>query len=273
MKCGPKPLGFTLVETMIFLAVSGALLITAMAFITSTQSVTQFNQGANDALQQINTVIGNVSDGYYPNMKNFSCAAGPGGPVISAGTTEQGKNKGCVFLGRVIDFQPEVSGQQKKFVIHDVAGLQQYIAPDGAIKDVDTMEKAKPTLLSSVIADNAQEIFYRNGLRLGSLEYESGGTVDAAGFFSSLAKTVDAGINAGLADTSAQQFDFVGFNFATITGGGTFAGNYDDLVDDTRAGLKLCLTDGSRQAEILIGGNNRSANTSMTIGGGDCTTP
>ena len=89
MKCGRKPLGFTLVETMIFLAVSGALLLTAMAFITSTQSGAQFNQGANDALQQINGVIGNVTDGYYPNTKNFSCSVVGGKPDIAAAINEK----------------------------------------------------------------------------------------------------------------------------------------------------------------------------------------
>src|SRR5882762_7178443 len=105
MKTGLNALGFTIVETMIVLAITGALLLMAMLMISGQQGKTEFTQAINDIQAQINDVINNVGTGYYAKTTDFSCSAGASGPVFNAsGSTGQGSNTACVFMGRAVQF-------------------------------------------------------------------------------------------------------------------------------------------------------------------------
>ena len=264
MKRGRQTQGFTIVETMIFLAVSGALLLSAIAFITSTQSNTQFNQAANDALQQINGVINNVADGYYAGNDNVTCSVS-GNAITSVGigpANARGTNDKCVFLGRVIEFG--TGAADNRFTVHDVAGLRT-ISSGGAEIEVTDMATASSTLVTGT----EQIVTYRNGLRFGKLTQGAVDGFDAVGFFGTLGKVVSSGLNAGQLQTASQQNDFVGFRYNQISTG-ALRGDYVTNKDASRDGMTLCLTDGERQAEIIIRGQRRSANTSMVIGIGTC---
>jgi type II secretory pathway pseudopilin PulG len=117
------PLGYTLVEVLIFVAVSGFMFLIAAIFISGKQSNAEFRQGMNDINTQIQTVINDVANGNYPSNSNFTCTPGPSGPTISTGSTQQGQNQGCIFLGKVIQFG--VSGTNNAgYNIYTVAGNQ-----------------------------------------------------------------------------------------------------------------------------------------------------
>ena len=93
MKRGINPLGFTIVETMIFLAVSGALVVVGLSAVYGTQGRSEFRVAVNDAQQQIDKVINNVSNGYYADTSNISCSNIGNNTVISS---KQGIfNTGC----------------------------------------------------------------------------------------------------------------------------------------------------------------------------------
>ncbi len=259
MKCGRQTRGFTIVETMIFLAVSGALLLVAMGFITSTQSTTQFNQGANDALQQINKVVNNVSNGYYAGNSDVVCTKSAGGLTASStgGGDSRGTNADCVFLGRVISFGTRGSDT---YTAYDVAGLR--VTNTGG--EVDSMLKASPTRITGT----EEQVTYRNGLQFGGLKRGSASGFDAAGFFGSLGKIASSGSGTDL-ESTAQQFDFVAFNQADFPGAVTasYESNKTASMSD---GIKICLYEGNRQAVIAVGGAGQSANAIMTISSGDC---
>jgi type II secretory pathway pseudopilin PulG len=48
MKRGNIPFGFTIIETMIFLAVSGALLASSLLLVSGSQNKSQFNNAVRD---------------------------------------------------------------------------------------------------------------------------------------------------------------------------------------------------------------------------------
>jgi len=115
MRGGTSPRGYTIVETMIFLAVSGFMFLIAAAFVSGKQNTAEFRQGINTINTQIQQVINDVANGFYPSNSDFSCTSSPspGGLTINNVTTnEQGSNggttgpnqNGCVFLGKVIQF-------------------------------------------------------------------------------------------------------------------------------------------------------------------------
>ena len=77
MKSGLKSRGFTIVEVLIFLAVSSALMVSAFTLISGSQNKAAFTVGINDVQQQINAVINNVSNGYYSeSATSQGCSVG-----------------------------------------------------------------------------------------------------------------------------------------------------------------------------------------------------
>lgn len=105
MKRGGETLsaqGFTIVETLIVLAVTGTLFVSAALLINGKQSKTNFQVGVRTLQQQFQKVINETASGYYPNNGDFTCAvAGP--PLkITAGSNGQGTNQDCIFVGKTL---------------------------------------------------------------------------------------------------------------------------------------------------------------------------
>jgi hypothetical protein len=104
---------------MIFMAISGFMFIVAANFISGKQAKSQFRQGLNSLNSDTRQVINDVSNGFFP-ATDLKCSANSSGPPqIIPGTANQGENKGCVFMGKVIQFS---GGDTKNFYIYTVAG-------------------------------------------------------------------------------------------------------------------------------------------------------
>ncbi len=127
MNRGLNPQAFTIVEVMIFLAVSALMMVAAFAMFSGQTQKTQFTQAINDIQAQLNDVINNVSTGYYSNTNNFQCRApiaAESGPQITAlaNANNQGTNGGCVYIGRAVHFN--VGGNKKLYNTYNLVGLQ-----------------------------------------------------------------------------------------------------------------------------------------------------
>jgi|GEM_PF-256502 len=97
--------GFTIVEVMIVLAVTGFMFVTAAILINGRQNKTEFMTGINDLQQQLQQIANETAGGYYPNNKNFICNGSAIGPVtFTAGANKQGTNGGCIFMGKALQF-------------------------------------------------------------------------------------------------------------------------------------------------------------------------
>ncbi|MET1032944.1 MAG: type II secretion system protein, partial [Candidatus Saccharimonadales bacterium] len=143
MKGGKKARGFTVIETMIVLAVTGGLFLAIAVTLSGRQQRTQFEQGINDIRAQLQQVINDVGTGFYPSLTNFRCTAGASGPVMVTGTTNQGENTGCIFMGKAMQFG--VNGTDpEQFLTYSVAGLQRTTTGD----EVATYAQAQPRVIS-----------------------------------------------------------------------------------------------------------------------------
>lgn len=99
-----KPLGYTIVEVMIVLAVSGVMFLIAMTFISGKQEKTAFMEGVNDTASNIQDIIEQVNDGKYSDIP-IACTTSSGQPQITTtATTKQGQNPPCVFFGKFVQF-------------------------------------------------------------------------------------------------------------------------------------------------------------------------
>lgn len=106
MRGGNNSQGYTIVEAMIFLAISGAMFLLAATFINGKQAKVEFKQGINAMNVQVQQTINDVSNGYYPATTSLGCTSGSGpvAPTFSGTNPGQGANQGCVFLGKFIQF-------------------------------------------------------------------------------------------------------------------------------------------------------------------------
>lgn len=102
--------GFTIVESMIVLAVTGAMFIIAMVAFNGQQERTRFSQATRDAESRISDIANDVSTGYFPEAADWVCRPQSGASpqiVNQPNAGGQGTNEGCIFLGKAIHFGPD----------------------------------------------------------------------------------------------------------------------------------------------------------------------
>lgn len=99
--------GYTILEVMIVLSVSAVIFIAAVTGYASQNSKTHFTNAVRDMENKIQDILNDVSTGYYPNTDNFNCTrsvSSPAHPIINPlGTSQQGTNQDCIFLGKAVD--------------------------------------------------------------------------------------------------------------------------------------------------------------------------
>jgi len=115
MKGARTPAGYTIIEVMIVLAVSGVMFLIAADFIGGKQETTTFTQGVNELAANLQNTIAQVSDGQYTDI-DFTCTFTYGGQsstltilpsTAPTGTDTQGTQSPCIFLGKVDQFNRE----------------------------------------------------------------------------------------------------------------------------------------------------------------------
>lgn len=114
--------GYTILETMIFLAVSAAMFLSAMAFINGRQNRTEFTAAVRDFEAAMNDIANDVSDGYYANAtsdgKRINCSVTSGVLNVKSDASDtQGGNTGCVFIGKAVQFRSTTGGDEKYLTI------------------------------------------------------------------------------------------------------------------------------------------------------------
>lgn len=136
--------GYTIIEVMIVLAVSGALFVSAVLLINGRQQRTQFDQSIREVRSQIQQVINEVSNGFYPDFANFTCTVtGSGPPTFALASGGQGTNEGCIFLGKAIQFGVEGTDPEE-FRVLNIAGRQKSTAGE----EVASLAQAQPRAIA-----------------------------------------------------------------------------------------------------------------------------
>ena len=170
--------GFTIVEVMIVLAVSGGLFVAAAILISGKQNQAAFNQAIQQIQSQIQQVTGDVANGFFPSNANFQCSANAGGPVVltSGGANAQGSNAGCVFAGKVLQFK--VHGTDPElYNIFTLAGAQK----DASGKEATTLAASVPKVVAPFIGapagypDITLSTVLQNGLTVANTTTPVGG--------------------------------------------------------------------------------------------------
>lgn len=123
---GGSTSAFTIVETMIVLAVTSFIILLAFTAMQGKTGQAEFTQAINDIQSHIQEIISYSANGYYPTLQDFRCYGPPyGRPTIwptSSGQSQQGTNAGCSLLGNAL--QLNVGGNPSDYSIYTIVGRQ-----------------------------------------------------------------------------------------------------------------------------------------------------
>jgi prepilin-type N-terminal cleavage/methylation domain-containing protein len=259
----PSQRGFTIIETLIVVAIMGFMLSVAVLLVAGQQRKVEFTQAVQEIRSAIEQVITETAAGYYPNAGNVQCAVSGGALSISTGAgTAQGSNTGCVFLGKAMQFG--VSGTDpQEYVTHIVAGLQD---------NQGTLATAKPTAVD--IAGTRVTGTLRNGLRAISMKYVVGAAktdIGAVAFLNGLGS-----YNGGQLVSGTQQMMLVPVTSSGTVPNTTVPGvvsaintqlkNADSLINPAD-GVQICFQSaGTNQSGLItIGSSGRNLSVKLDI--------
>jgi len=264
-KGGRTTLGFTIVETLIVLAVTGILFASVATMISGRQDKTQFSQATNEISTQISQVIGEVSQGYYPNIGSTSCSASGGTLNFGTGGV-QGQNRGCIFLGKVIQFG--VAGTDpEQFITYSLAGCQHKDCGAAGTPEASTLSEARPV----VIPSSSETSILQYGLSVKWMKYD-GHETRGVGFLQSLGSYSGC---TGLCSGSSQAalFGIHAGDTGDISAADMLAklnmGHGANIVPASQ--VQVCFLSGttSQSALVTIGGSGRQLSVTLAIKNGD----
>lgn len=269
--------GFTIVETLIVLAVTGLILFTALLGLQGKVSHTEFTQAINDIQAQIQQTINDTANGYYPPpATHFTCdTTGPGGaPKITAtGSEEQGAHAQCTFIGKVIQFGVHGTNPED-YVIYPLVGRRCDLTLD-CPSTPQTVAAALPIALYPSLAvapgvDGSVTNHLQNGLKVRPIQYTgtSSGTTGAIGFIAdpeTLAKSVNGTNQAAGAQATnlyAIKNTNTGFDQPTMVQSINTPSNLVRVTTDA----KICFySNGTNQSGLLTIGGAQSGQNAITL--------
>ncbi|HET7320071.1 MAG TPA: prepilin-type N-terminal cleavage/methylation domain-containing protein [Candidatus Saccharimonadales bacterium] len=257
---GGKNKGYTIIEVMIVLAITGVMFLLAAVFISGKQDEVAFRQSVTDLNTDIQAAINDVTNGFYPTGSGdqFNCSAGAGGsqPTIVAGTNGQGTNNGCIFLGKVLYFWTDAGGS-KGYEIMSVAGN----STDSSGNPVQSLVDAKPTPIITTGVDATDYKSLENGLVFpdtNAVKESCSGCNDYAfAIFNNLANN-----NLNSSSTpGVRAVSLYSMGSPPVTAGKpqTAVQNSVKNISDSNIidKVTVCVTNGDRQAYITIGGSGK----------------
>ncbi|HMT19266.1 MAG TPA: hypothetical protein PKD20_00530 [Candidatus Saccharibacteria bacterium] len=142
--------GYTILEVMMFIAISAAIFTGAVRAIGGRQAQVQFSQAVREFEAKIRDVANDVVTGYYPANETVTCELSVGkSRIVKTNDASLGTNSGCIYIGKVLQFQPD--GKKERMDIYTMAGLryedQIELTPSTSIA------KSDPVPVSLVTAD------------------------------------------------------------------------------------------------------------------------
>jgi prepilin-type N-terminal cleavage/methylation domain-containing protein len=261
MKGGKSPLGYTIVEVMIVLAVSGIMFVVAANFINGKQQKTTFTNGVNEMASRIQDIIEQVSDGQYSDIP-FSCKGAAAGALTISSTISdktQGTNKDCVFIGKFLHFS--VDGNRSAYEVFSLAAAR---ASTSLGPDVTPVLGDDIDLTDQQIVPQSLEITKPGDPRPGVKVTGAPGTYYGFGFAQSQGSEGDA------LDTYASGAQMVNLIYGPALQSSTAKeGDAASAITGHVAiaqSISFELTDGNQCAQISIGaGNGSQLDVNVTI--------
>lgn len=269
--------GFTVLEVLIFIAVSALIFVTAMTAISGRQNQVQYSQGTRDFDTKLRDIINDVTTGYFPTNESVGCIVGVDDAVqivSSFDATQLGTNDDCIYIGKVIQFVPD--GNADKIRVYVMAG-RRYIDNED-LEPVTTVAEAKPKLVYAPDDANLQNTYEEYtllyGMKVtrvfqpsdaGPIEYGAVGIIsNFGGSLTSESQTVQVG---GIAGTTLGVEPGTARNEAlniinNLTDDEAFGDDDGFFEKNTNSGIVVCLENfEGKKASVGFGARGTTSTT------------
>lgn len=264
--------GFTIIEVMIVLAISGGMLISAATIFNGRRQATEFSQAMYDLQSQVQSIASSVSSQAIPGVSQYTCApasiSGSMRPALTAGSAT---NQDCIYLGQAI----QVAVGSTSLYAYPIFGLRTVY--NGA---VDTGEAPslisdahpEPAISAAGVASSPNDpnnlllinnYVMLNGLKTVSAKF-SGTENDILTLYSSLQDSNTSGneISVSATSYSGAAVDPKLQMKECVEGTGCTT-----LNPVTTTSWNLCVSDGSRQAQLSVKAIATGIVTSLNMNG------
>lgn len=267
-----KKSGFTIIEVMIFLAVSGFTFIIAAAFINGKVAQGEYFQGMNNANATVQSIINDVANGNYPQPSSGSlgnvCAGDQGLGAVSS--TPVGYS-GCTYAGMVL----VPSAKSVNYTVYSLAGCQ-YIACVTSLNSLPpaSFSEENPQIITKMTENKEWSgglyVYTPKGAPISIVNGAgaSSGTTGAIGFFGALPSNSGGILRSGAQPVQVVIFPhtYVGdFNVHVIASDITPlpVNDYIVMCFDGLGGKN------GKQGSLTIGGKNAGGQLNITEGMGN----
>ncbi len=142
MQSGSK--GFTVIEVIIFIAISGMLLMVALASVTSSVRTTRFQDDVNTTESYLQRQYSEVASGRNIRDDSLRCNSG----VVSTGSSRPGTTT-CVVLGRLLTFDIGNSAISSRYIVADGS-----IVPTG-VNESEKIMSMNPTVVNDSLLNGS----------------------------------------------------------------------------------------------------------------------
>ncbi len=271
MDGGKQPVGFrgyTIVEVLIVLAVSGVMFVIAATFVSGKQARASFQQGTRTLTANIQSTIDSVVDGQYTDIP-LICTLNSTIPrtlsFLPGSSARQGSNPDCTFLGQVLHFDfdaahPASSTYQRNYETLVLAAAKTS-STSGPLTTIADSVLTPVNLSHGTVNLTSQHVVPQNldveGMKITYIN-ASGNPVDQAGVY-------DIGFVQGLGsvDSASTPSYASGAQSLRLIANLNIGANQSISASLDQGNVNaqvskaiLCITDGDRHATITIGGNN-----------------
>ncbi len=216
--------GYTVIEVMIFLAISGALLALTIVSIKGQAAHTEFTSSMNNVNSKFQSWIDEVSNGYtgaqIAESSNYICKADfSKHPVLqpagAPGLAGVGSNSECIVLGKAVQIVTNALPDYGNTIYaYTILGLRTYADSSGISLLSDSISHSNPAAAVSAGADLTEEYKIPDGARVLSIKKPNSGVLNGSrvvGFFTGFkGKNVDVsgGFNNGSSVVQSIQYPF-----------------------------------------------------------------
>ena len=270
MSTGKPDRGFTIVEVLMFLAVTGVLMMVAMLTIGGSRQKAEFSASVRDFNSAIQGIISEVRTGYFPNKTDqVKCRVNTSTFALEMtglfATAEQGAHPECVFLGKVLYFDLAATSPRNSVSVITVAGKAFVGGEPPATYSASTPVPVAGTVAGTVYAsiDLTETLNLTNGLLITKVISSAAPTTPSAfGIFNSLATTAGGSLSADIVTIpGSSRVDLLATTLVNIK-------NISTINEPTRNPIiAICLQHGigGTGAVVIIGFKDRTAYSDLYI--------
>jgi type II secretory pathway component PulJ len=258
--------GYTIIEVMIFLAISVALMASAMNLIKGKQAETEFSQKARDAQSKLQSWINNVSTGFTGADPSQDHCKISGLPEVVTNTSDPapvgGYTPECVYLGEAIQLVDSGSNNNTIYA-YSVFGTRL----NGGVEP-----KNLKTSNPEAAAGQGGSVDLTQSLDLTPLHVSST-TSHLVGFYNSINTESSTSAGNGQSDVNAYEYAFSGSPSTPADQGNTALIQCIELTGPCNTAdyppklsrLDVCLSDGKRTAQLsVISSSGLGADVTLT---------